>query len=187
MRKYDIFFPCKSLQFPTFLRAHPPFGELGSRSQTRKTVRRWKFWEFEGTIIRKKWIVITSNPGQYTDEAYANQGCFFMCQLNIVVFFIQHLQTIVDLNALDIDNELIQNWNCLKILQLEIFHIHYRRETVHRKEILWVKASEGTSMPCENRRHHEPGMGKITMKVLCYEIYAFCWKVGWFVGWAQSN
>ena len=35
---------------------------------------RWKCWQLKGPIIHKKWIVITSIPGQYIDEAFANHG-----------------------------------------------------------------------------------------------------------------
>ena len=33
-----------------------------------------KCWLMKGPIIRKKWIVITSIPAQYIDEAFANHG-----------------------------------------------------------------------------------------------------------------
>ena len=56
--------PYKSLQFPTFLQAHPPLSTMGSRSQTREAVA-GKCWQLKGPIMRKKWIVITSIPGQY--------------------------------------------------------------------------------------------------------------------------
>ena len=35
---------------------------------------RWKWWQLKGLIIRKKWIVITSIPGQYIDESFVNHG-----------------------------------------------------------------------------------------------------------------
>ena len=63
----------KSLQFPNFLRVHPPsrvrWGHArrhGKRSLGMLTV--------EGADYTQKWIVITSIPGQYIDEAFANHG-----------------------------------------------------------------------------------------------------------------
>ena len=38
---------------------------------------RWKFKQLKGPIIPKKWIVITSIPGQYIDEASANHGLYW--------------------------------------------------------------------------------------------------------------
>ena len=35
---------------------------------------RWKCWQLKEPIIHKKWIVITSIPGQYIEEAFANHG-----------------------------------------------------------------------------------------------------------------
>ena len=80
----------KSLQFPTFLRVHPPPSALGSRSQTRKrslemlTVERADYtqemdchyfnsWSVHRWIVYKSWLVL-------------------MGQLNIVVLeYLQHL------------------------------------------------------------------------------------------------
>ena len=46
------------------------------------------------------------------------------------------------------------------------FYINYEIENFNRKGIPWVKASEGTAMPCGFTRHRQHGMGKITIKVL---------------------
>ena len=63
----------KSLQFPTFLRVHPPLACAGVKLADTGSGR-WKCWQLKGPIIHKKWIVITSIPGQYIDEAFANHG-----------------------------------------------------------------------------------------------------------------
>ena len=63
-------------------------------------------------------------------------------------------------------NKLIQNWNCPTFFQVMFFYIYYQIENMNRKGILWVKASEGTDMPCGFTRHPQHGMGKITFKVL---------------------
>ena len=64
-------------------------------------------------------------------------------------------------------NELTQNWNCpIFFYKWYAFYVCYQIE--HRKGILWVKASEGTAMPCETTRRPQHGMGNITIKVLIY-------------------
>ena len=87
----------KSLQFPTFLRVHPPSSFSRKMSLSAGAARRrlaeklptfgcagvtladtgsgrWECWQLKGPIIHKKWIVITSIPGQYIDDAFANHG-----------------------------------------------------------------------------------------------------------------
>ena len=61
----------KSLQFPTFLRV--PF-ECAGVTLADTGSSRWKCWQLKGPIIHNKLIVITSIPGQYIDEAFANHG-----------------------------------------------------------------------------------------------------------------
>ena len=51
---------------PTFESAGVTLADTGSGH--------WKCWQLKGPIIHKKWIVITSIPGQYIDEAFANHG-----------------------------------------------------------------------------------------------------------------
>ena len=63
-------------------------------------------------------------------------------------------------------SKLIQNWNCPIIFKVMFFYIHYQIENMNRKGIMWVKASEGTAVPCGFTRHPQHGMGKITIKVL---------------------
>ena len=62
------------------------------------------------------------------------------------------------------------NWYKIEIAQYfykwRVFHIYYQIENRNRKGILWVKASEGTAMPCETTQHPQHGMGKNTIKVL---------------------
>ena len=63
-------------------------------------------------------------------------------------------------------SKLIQNWNCPIFFKVMFFYIHFQIENMNRKGIMWVKASEGTAMPCGFTRHPQHGMGKITIKVL---------------------
>ena len=65
--------PYKSLQLPTFLRVHSHPSALGSRLKTREAVAA-NVDSLGGPIIHKKWIVITSIPGQYIGEAFTNHG-----------------------------------------------------------------------------------------------------------------
>ena len=51
---------------PTFECAGVTLADTGSS--------RWECWQLKGPIIHKKWIVITSIPVQYIDEAIANHG-----------------------------------------------------------------------------------------------------------------
>ena len=51
---------------PTFECAEVTLADTGSG--------RWECWQLKGPIIYKKWIVITSIPGQYIDEAFGNHG-----------------------------------------------------------------------------------------------------------------
>ena len=51
---------------PTFECAGVTLADTGSG--------RWECWQLKGPIIHKKWIVITSIPGQHIDEAFANHG-----------------------------------------------------------------------------------------------------------------
>ena len=89
------------------------------------------------------------------------------------VLWMQHLQIIFDFNALDMvqifkSMLMVINWYKTKIAQYFykwcLFYIYYEIE--NRKGIPWVKASEGTAMPCGFTRHPQHGMGKITIKVL---------------------
>ena len=66
-----IDFPFKSLQFPTFLLVHPLSGVRGQARTQGKRLLEMLIIEGDGP---KKWIVITSIPGQYKDEVCANHG-----------------------------------------------------------------------------------------------------------------
>ena len=59
----EFFFPSGA---PTFERTGVTLADTGSG--------RWKCWQLKGPIKCKKWIAITSIPGQYIDEAFANHG-----------------------------------------------------------------------------------------------------------------
>ena len=91
------------------------------------------------------------------------------------VLWRQHLQIIFDFNALDMmqifkSMLMVINWYKNEIAQYFykwcLFYIYYEIENMNRKGIPWVKASEGTAMPCGSTRHPQHGMGKITIKVL---------------------
>ena len=56
--------PFKLFQCPTFIRAHPPSGAQGSRSQTQEVVA----GNVERVDYTQEWIVLTPIHGQYTDE-----------------------------------------------------------------------------------------------------------------------
>ena len=93
------------------------------------------------------------------------------------VLWMQHLRIIFDFNALD----MMQIFKSIPMVSIPIdtklklpnifykwcfFYIYYQIENVNRKGIMWVKASEGTAMPCGFTRHPQHGMCKITIKVL---------------------
>ena len=63
-------------------------------------------------------------------------------------------------------NKLIQNYIAQYFYKWCFFYIYYKIENMNRKGIPWVKASEGTAMPCGFTRHPPHGMGKIVIKVL---------------------
>ena len=91
------------------------------------------------------------------------------------VLLMQHLRIIFDFNALDMMQifksiPMVVNRCKTEIAQYFykwlFFYIYYQIENMNRKGIMWVKASEGTAMPCETTRHPQHGIGKITIKVL---------------------
>ena len=99
------------------------------------------------------------------------------------VLWMQHLRIIFDFNALDMMQifksiPMVVNWYKTEIAQYFykwcFFYIYYQTENMNRKGIMWVKASEGTAMPCGFTRHPQHGMGKSPSK--CYNaeqhIYA---------------
>ena len=99
------------------------------------------------------------------------------------VLWMQHLRIIFDFNALDRMEifksiPMVVNWYKIEIAQYFykwcFFYINYQIENMNRKGIMWVKASEGTAMPCGFTRHPQHGMGKITIKVLWIYIYCPC-------------
>ena len=65
-------------------------------------------------------------------------------------------------------SKLIQNWNCPICLQVMFFSIFITIENMNRKGIMWVKASEGTAMPCGFTRHPNTAWAKSPSK--CYNI-----------------
>ena len=91
------------------------------------------------------------------------------------VLWMQHLRIIFDFNALDMMQifksiPMVVNWYKTEIAQYFykwcFFYIYYQTENMNRKGIMWVKASEGTAMPCGFTRHPQHGMGKSPSK--CY-------------------
>ena len=91
------------------------------------------------------------------------------------VLWMQHIRIIFDFNALDMMQifksiPMVVNWYKTEIGQYFykwcFFYIYYQIENMNRKGIMWVKASEGTAMPCGFTRHPQHGMGKFTIKVL---------------------
>ena len=79
--------------------------------------------------------------------------------------------------------QLIQNnWYKTEIAQYLykwcFFYIYYQTENMNRKGIMWVKASEGTAMPCGFTRHPQHGMGKSPSK--CYNVL-YKWIDTWFL------
>ena len=92
------------------------------------------------------------------------------------VLWMQHLRIIFDFNALDMMQifksiPMVVNWYKTEIAQYFykwcFFYIYYQTENMNRKGIMWVKASEGTAMPCGFTRHPQHGMGKSPSK--CYK------------------
>ena len=65
--------PLQIVTIPNFPSGAPIFECTGVTLADTESGR-WKCWQLKGPIIRKKWIVITSIPGQYIDEALANHG-----------------------------------------------------------------------------------------------------------------
>ena len=93
------------------------------------------------------------------------------------VLWMQHLRIIFDFNALDMMQifksiPMVVNWYKTEIAQYFykwcFFYIYYQTENMNRKGIMWVKASEGTAMPCGFTRHPQHGMGKSPSK--CYNV-----------------
>ena len=93
------------------------------------------------------------------------------------VLWMQHLRIIFDFNALDMMQifksiPMVVNWYKTEIAPYFhkwcFFYIYYQTENMNRKGIMWVKASEGTAMPCGFTRHPQHGMGKSPSK--CYKI-----------------
>ena len=92
------------------------------------------------------------------------------------VLWMQHLRIIFDFNALDMMQifksiPMVVNWYKTEIAPYFhkwcFFYIYYQTENMNRKGIMWVKASEGTAMPCGFTRHPQHGMGKSPSK--CYK------------------
>ena len=72
---------------------------------------------------------------------------------------------------------MVVNWYKTEIAQYFykwcFFYVYYQTENMNRKGIMWVKASEGTAMPCGFTRHPQHGMGKSPSK--CYnKIHTVC-------------
>ena len=93
------------------------------------------------------------------------------------VLWMQHLRIIFDSNALDMMQTfksipMVVNWYKTEIAPYFhkwcFFYIYYQTENMNRKGIMWVKASEGTAMPCGFTRHPQHGMGKSPSK--CYNV-----------------
>ena len=93
------------------------------------------------------------------------------------VLWMQHLRIIFDFNALDMMQifksiPMVVNWYKTEIAPYFykwcFFYIYYQTENMNRKGIMWVKASEGTAMPCGFTRHPQHGMGKSPSK--CYNV-----------------
>ena len=119
------------------------------------------------------WLSVKSLPANYifihSDHCRLHFYNIRQCQLIIswvtmvtcgpIVFpkvlWMQHLQVIFDFNdRADIQinvngNNLIQKWNCPLFSSVMFFQMYYQRENVNTKGIMWVKAPEGTAMPCE--------------------------------------
>ena len=94
-----------------------------------------------------------------------------------ILLWMQHLRIIFDFNAMDMMQifksiPMVVNWYKTEIAQYFykwcFFYIYYQTENMNRKGIMWVKASEGTAMPCGFTRHPQHGMGKSPSK--CYNI-----------------
>ena len=92
------------------------------------------------------------------------------------VLWMQHLRIIFDFNALDMMQifksiQMVVNWYKTEIAQYFYkwcFFYIYQIENMNWKGIMWVKASEGTAMPCGFTRHPQHGMGKSPSK--CYNV-----------------
>ena len=139
------------------------------------------------------WSSVKSLPDNYF-LIHSDQFCLHFynirqCQLTIswvtivtcgpivfpTVLWVQHLQIRFDSNAFymaQIFKSLLMEISVYKNEIAQYFHkwcfsiFCYQRENVEREGILWVNASEVTAMTCETAQYPQPGMGKITIKVL---------------------
>ena len=102
-------------------------------------------------------------------------GMWSHCFPEGILLWMQHLRIIFDFNAMDMMQifksiPMVVNWYKTEIAQYFykwcFFYIYYQTENMNRKGIMWVKASEGTAMPCGFTRHPQHGMGKSPSK--CY-------------------
>ena len=111
----------------------------------------------------------------FVNASWQSAGWPWWHVVPLKVLSMQHLRIIFDFNALDMMQifksiPMVVNWYKTEIAQYFykwcFFYIYYQTENMNRKGIMWVKASEGTAMPCGFTRHPQHGMGKSPSK--CY-------------------